>query len=982
MRLRIMAEKKEKQYVSNNARLMAEWYWEKNTDLDPLHLTIGSNKKVWWKCNKGHEWQATIYDRENGNGCPYCSGRYTVKGENDLQTINPTLAKEWNYEKNNGLTPMDVTPNSNRKVWWKCSKGHEWQAIIANRHRAGSGCPYCSGRCVAKGEKDLQTINPTLAKEWNYEKNNGLTPANVMPNSGQKIWWKCSEGHEWQARIADRNSGYGCPFCSGRKVLKGYNDLQTISPTIAQEWNYEKNGNLKPEDFTSNSNKKVWWKCSKGHEWEATISHRNNGRGCPICNSERHTSLPEYMIAYYLEKYGLEAVHSYKEQGYELDIYIPSRKVAIEYDGYIWHKDKTKQDLEKNIKCEKSGIKLYRLREGLPSLNDSSIDYTIQRNQKNLSKVLEEVLSAIIGTSVDVNLERDAIAIENLRVHREKEDSLLFSNPEVAKEWNYEKNGNLKPEHVSANSGKKVWWTCSKGHEWKAVISNRNKGHGCPYCAGIYVIKGENDLLTVNPTLAKEWNYEKNGDLKPENFSVNSGQKVWWTCNKGHEWEATIVGRNNGRGCPYCAGQKVFRGENDLKTVNPTLAREWNYEKNNGLTPMDIMPNSGKKVWWKCPKCGHSWEATAANRSRGDKCPACAGKVVIVGKNDLSTINPKLAHEWDNEKNGDLIPQMVLGGSNKKVWWICSKCSHSWRATIDSRNKGNGCPYCSGRYAVQGENDLLTLNPTLAKEWNYKKNGNLRPEDYLKNSHAKVWWICSKGHEWQATIVGRNKGSGCPYCSGREVVTGYNDLQTANPVLAKEWNYEKNEGLVPTDVLPNSGKKIWWKCNQGHEWEATIASRNKGSGCPYCSGRYVIKGKNDLQTVNPVLSNEWNYEKNNGLTPSDVTPNSHTKVWWKCNKGHEWEATIANRNNGRGCPYCSSKTILQGYNDLQTVNPTLAKEWNYEKNKKLTPSDVMPNSDKKVWWKCSKGHEWQASIYHRNTGRGCPECAKQKRKKS
>ena len=105
----------------------------------------------------------------------------------------------------------------------------------------------------------------------------------MLSNSGKKVWWKCEKGHEWQARISHRNKGIGCPYCSGKKVLQGYNDLATINPELAKEWNCEKNGNLKPEDFTANSGKKVWWKCEKGHEWKATIANRNRGRGCPIC---------------------------------------------------------------------------------------------------------------------------------------------------------------------------------------------------------------------------------------------------------------------------------------------------------------------------------------------------------------------------------------------------------------------------------------------------------------------------------------------------------------------------------------------------------------------------------------------------------------------------------------------------------------------------------------------------------------------------
>ena len=110
------------------------------------------------------------------------------------------------------------------------------------------------------------------------------------------------------------------------------------------------------------------------------------------------------------------------------------------------------------------------------------------------------------------------------------------------------------------------------------------------------------------------------------------------------------------------------------------------------------------------------------------------------------------------------------------------------------------------------------------------------------------------------------------------------------------------------------------------------------------------------------------------------TGGSEKKVWWKCSKGHEWKATIVNRNKGRNCPYCSNRKVLKGYNDLQTVNLKLANEWNYEKNNGLTPFDVLPNSDKKVWWKCEKGHEWQARIADRNNGRGCLECYKDRRK--
>ena len=672
-------------------------------------------------------------------------------------------------------------------------------------------------------------------------------------------------------------------------------------------WDWDKNNDLGlfPEELACGSNKKAWWICNKGHEWQAVIANRNKGIGCPICKSERNTSFPEYAILFYLKNYALDTVHSYKEQGYELDIYIPSKKVAIEYDGYYWHKDKIKKDLEKNLRCKKEGIRLYRIREGLLPLNDSSIDYIIQKDQKDLPQTIEKIISEIIGISISVDLRKDSIAIENLREYTEKENSVLFTNPEIAKEWNYEKNGKLKPENFLANSQKTVWWRCEKGHEWQSKILNRNYGYGCPYCSGRYAIKGENDLQTVNPTLAKEWDYDKNKGLTPSDVLPSSDKKVWWKCEKGHEWQTQIKVRTKGNGCPYCSGRYAIKGVNDLQTVNPALAKEWNHDKNGNLKPEEFLANSGKKVWWKCVR-GHEWQETVDNRSNGVGCPYCSNHRVLKGYNDLQTVNPTLAKEWNYGKNGNLKPENFIAGSEKNVWWICGK-GHEWKATIVNRNKGTGCPYCSGRKVLKGFNDLKTVNPALAIEWNYQKNGDLTPDNFTVNSSKKVWWKCSNGHEWQATIANRNYGTGCPICSNKTILIGYNDLKTINPIVIKDWNYEKNGDLKPEDFAANSGKKVWWKCIKGHEWQARIAERNKGYGCPYCSGRYVVKGDNDLQTVNPDLAKEWNFDRNGKLSPMDVSPNSNKKVWWKCDKGHEWQAIIGNRSKGNGCPECAKE---------------------------------------------------------------------------
>ena len=169
-------------------------------------------------------------------------------------------------------------------------------------------------------EKKYITDNSALMAEWDWEKNVDVSPSKLTIYTHKKVWWKCSKGHEWESTIANRSYGTGCPYCSNRKVLQGYNDLQTINPILANEWNYEKNQGITPSNILPNSNRSVWWRCSKDHEWQTMVYNRTNGCGCPFCKSERHTSFPEYALVFYLQKYGIDVLHSYKGNGYELDI--------------------------------------------------------------------------------------------------------------------------------------------------------------------------------------------------------------------------------------------------------------------------------------------------------------------------------------------------------------------------------------------------------------------------------------------------------------------------------------------------------------------------------------------------------------------------------------------------------------------------------------------------------------------------------------
>lgn len=361
----------------------------------------------------------------------------------------------------------------------------------------------------------------------------------------------------------------------------------------------------------------------------------------------------------------------------------------------------------------------------------------------------------------------------------------------------------------------------------------------------------------------------------------------------------------------------VKAGINDLLSQYPQIAAEWHPTLNNGLMPDQVSKFSAKKVWWLCSK-GHSWQATISNRTALHQgCPYCSGQKAISGNNDLATLLPEIAAEWHPKKNGDLTPSDVGVFSKKMVWWQCEK-GHSWKQMVQIRARVNGCPVCSGRIAAPGVNDLATTHPELAEQWHPTKNKEKKPSQVTEQDSRKYWWICDKGHEWQAKVSKRVLGEGCPVCANRVIQAGFNDLKTLDPELAKQWHPTRNGSLRPEDVGPGSNKRVWWRCKLGHEWKAQISSRHYGRfDCPYCTNRKVLPGFNDLQTLEPKIAKQWYYPLNNGLTPEMVTPGSGRKVWWQCQDGHVWKASVMNRARKHyGCPICTGRFKPQKYDLL------------------------------------------------------------------
>jgi hypothetical protein len=440
----------------------------------------------------------------------------------------------------------------------------------------------------------LSETHPEVAAEAMFD------ATTITAGSGRKLSWKCGLGHEWDAVVANRAKGVGCPVCSNKKVLVGCNDLLTTNPELATQTDADLT------KVTAGSQKKITWTCVKGHHWVASVYVRTRGSGCPYCTR---------------------------------------RSVLAGYNDLLTTHPELAAECLEDPTTVMAGT-------------DRKVGWRCLAGHEWESPVYTRIKSGCAVCS-------------NHKVLSGYND-LLTTHPELAAECLED------PTTVMAGTNKKVGWRCLSGHEWRTPPFIRVRGHGCPYCANIFVLAGYNDLLTTRPELAAEAMFDAT------TVTAGSNKKMPWKCALGHEWSATAASRSSrGNGCPACSNQKVLAGYNDLLSTHPELAAEAMFD------PTEIIAGSHKKMPWRCVK-GHEWEASLDNRTRAESgCPICVNQKVLAGYNDLLTTHPELAAE------AMFDPTLILAGTGKKMPWRCSK-GHAWLATPNSRSTaGNGCPSCA-----------------------------------------------------------------------------------------------------------------------------------------------------------------------------------------------------------------------------------------------------------------------------------------------
>ncbi|MCR5024973.1 MAG: zinc-ribbon domain-containing protein [Lachnospiraceae bacterium] len=340
-------------FAEAHPELLAEW--DPSNVIKPDEISYGSNKKVLWKGRCGHFWEATIKNRGNNHGCPYCSGNKVLKGFNDLASQRPRLVKEWS--EFNEKRADEYTKRSIQRIIWKCSTcGYIWRARIADRS-AGSGCPACAGERINPGFNDLETLYPAIASEWSVQ--NERPPNEISPKTTANVWWHCRKcGNEWQGVVATRVKGSICPYCI----------------------------------------KEMFRKRREEREREKIEKIRKDQEA------------KRYAISYYAQRCG-EKVDCMNEDiiGLPIAFYFPERKAAVEFSsrnhrrGYGY-----RMEFAKNWLCINSGIKMIRILEnGEPEFNNCICITRTDDTPEVMEAAIQAVFN-IIGIDADIDLNRDS----------------------------------------------------------------------------------------------------------------------------------------------------------------------------------------------------------------------------------------------------------------------------------------------------------------------------------------------------------------------------------------------------------------------------------------------------------------------------------------------------------------------------------------------------------------------------------------------
>jgi hypothetical protein len=505
--------------------------------------------------------------------------------------------------------------------------------------------------------------------------------------------------------------------------------LLNAYPEASLSWYYEKNCGWGPEDFSTGSGIKAWFKCSEGpdHVFRTEIKRwvrgqRTSTLGCPYCRGT-YVSVTNWL-------------KNYPDIAAELVV----GKDGKTAEQIVAHSPKRRQ-----WQCHACGYSW----EASPG---------------------------------------DRLAGHGCKVCNVGAGTDLRDFPKALKMFDRKNNPGIDPHRLPNNIP--IAWKCSKGADHK--FSGRfNKAHypnspACTLC-NLRIASSTNNL-SLDQFLLSEFHPKKNSTLRPEDVPLNSKEPVWWLClkNKEHEWQSRPRSRTEkGQGCPFCSGNRLSR-EKTLAVVAPAIALEFCLHKNAPLTPDTVSALSKHLVTWRCLYCSKYWQQKVFIRIKDNPaCPHCqkrsdspvadrapAAKVLRDDLSSLKSTHPELSEQWHSEKNGTALPEHYSAGSVENVWWQCpAGFDHVWKGPINRRTKSStkhmGCPFCSGKKVCRG-NSLLQCFPAVAALFHQTKNPGVKVEDLTYGSGQIIWWQCSRvdAHLWPEKVNNITSSRRlCPFCA-------------------------------------------------------------------------------------------------------------------------------------------------------------------------------------------------------------------------
>lgn len=476
--------------------------------------------------------------------------------------------------------------------------------------------------------------------------------------------------------------------------------------------------------------------------------------------------------------------------------------------------------------------------------------------------------------------------------------------------------------------------------------------------------------------------HEGKNPVPPGEIGFSSGKYARFRCHVcGLSWQRTLNHITNHplvQTCPFCEHRKPSPFYN-LATEYPELKEEWDNEKNL-FPPETCLPHSNRSVYWRCAK-NHRWKAAICDRTEtADKarksgfqvCPYCS-KERISATYNLTTEYPEVSKEWNYIKNKGQKPEDFHPHSNQKVWWICSyDSSHQWPAKICNRTTlSRGCPQCAKEFKMSYPARALfyylrKAYPSCVCEEPFQKYKMdlLLPDINLVLEHD--------GYYHHSSEADKKRAERKDYALRK---AGYQVLRICD-----------SKDL--TDPVVSQDTKILYRYDERNQYlDQMIAATFRYLGAApldfnHRRDQYEInqmyfheRKKRTLAVEYPKIAEEWSPKNPN--KPDTVLSGSPRKVWWcypKCRQ--EYQATIASRTkNHSNCPFCANLRAYRG-NCLATLRPEIATQWHSELNLPLTPYDVVPGSEKEVYWKCPNGHTWKSAISSRTSSREsrCPIC--------